>query len=173
MIFGFAYGARELLLPVILGGFAGYLFRPLIRLRLNDRVMPRCTFTDPEVASVGLTTFEARSRNVAHDVTRYDLADLDRAIVDRTTNGFVQILTPPDDDTILGVTIVATHAGEMLAEWALAMQHRLGAKKILRTVHAYPTHSEANKAVAATWAKKHTPERALRWLERLHRLRRG
>jgi len=132
------------------------------------RVFPSVIYTDPEIARVGLTEREAHEKNIAHDVTRLDLAELDRAIVDDANVGFVKVLTAPGKDRILGATIVAARAGDMIAEFALAMQHGLGLRAILRTIHPYPGWAEANRAVAIEWQKKHTPHWAMalaaRWL---------
>ncbi len=149
------------------------LFPGLRRFRVDYRVIPRVTFTSPEVASVGLTEREARERGMAIEVTRYDLADLDRAIADAAAHGFVKVLTPPGRDRILGVTIVGEHAGELLAEFTLAMRHGLGLKRMLATVHPYPTWSEAAKQVAGAWRSAHAPRTALAWMRRFHDWRLG
>lgn len=149
------------------------LFGRLRRFKVDERVMPRVTFLDPEIARVGLNELEASKREVAFEVTRYDLDDLDRAIADGTTCGFVKVLTPPNTDRILGATIVGSHAGEMLTEFTFAMKHGHGLNAILGTVHPYPTLSEANKYAAGVWKKAHQPERALALLERVHAWRRS
>lgn len=144
------------------------LFGGLRRFRADYRVVPRVTFTEPEVARVGLSEAEAQAQGVPYERTRYGLDDLDRAIVDGAAHGFVQVLTVPGRDRILGVTIVGEHAGELLAEYVLAMQHGLGLNKILGTMHAYPTFAEANKYAAGAWKRAHAPERLLRWVEKFH-----
>jgi len=149
------------------------LFGQFKRFAVDYRVIPRVTYTDPEVASVGLTEAEAAERGIAVTVTRYDLEDLDRAIADGNPRGFVKLLTAPGKDRILGATIVGDHAGELLAEVVLAMKHKLGLNKLLGTIHAYPTWAEANKFAAGAWKKAHAPERVLSGLERYHRWRRG
>lgn len=149
------------------------LFGGLWQFRVDDSVIPRVTFTDPEVASVGLTEEQARERGVPFELTRYELGDLDRAIADGTARGFVKVLTVPGRDRIVGVTIVGDHAGELIAEYALAMRHRLGLSAILRTVHAYPTWSEANRHVAGAWRRARLPGWSLRVARRYHRWRRG
>ncbi|MDH4228591.1 MAG: FAD-dependent oxidoreductase [Nitrospirota bacterium] len=149
------------------------LFGPFKKFRVDYSVIPRVTFTDPEVARVGLNEQEARQQGVFYEVTRYDLADLDRAITDGAAHGFIKVLTVPGKDRILGVTIVGEHAGELLAEYVLAMKHGLGLNKILGTLHAYPTLAEANKFVAGEWRRAHAPKRLLAWLERFHAWRRG
>lgn len=148
------------------------LFGGIKRFRVDERVMPAVTFTDPEVARVGLNEREAQQRGVAYKTTRYDLAELDRALAEQAAEGFVKVLTVPGKDRILGATCVGPHAGEWSAEFVLAMRHRIGLNGILGTVHAYPTFAEANKYVAGNWKKAHAPERILRWLERWQRWRR-
>lgn len=148
------------------------LFGQFKRFRADYSVIPAVTFVDPEVARVGLNEREANEQEVAYEITRYDLAGLDRAITENRAHGFIMVLTPPGKDRILGVTIVGPHAGEMLAEFVLAMRHGLGLNKILNTIHAYPTWVEANKYAAGNWKKAHAPERALRWLARYHTWRR-
>lgn len=152
---------------------ANALFGQLRRFRTDYSVIPAVTFVDPEVARVGLNEREARQQGVEYEVTRYDLEDLDRAITEDQAHGFVKILTPPGKDRILGATIVGQHAGELLAEFALAMRHGLGLNKLFATIHAYPTWAEANKYAAGNWKKVHAPESALKWLARYHDWRRG
>ena len=149
------------------------LFGGLWRFRIDERVMPWCTFLDPEVARVGLNEQEAREQGIAVDVTRYALDDLDRAIVDGATRGFVKVLTRPGSDRILGATIVGEHAGELIVEFVTAMKRGLGLNKLLGTIHIYPTFAEANKYVAGQWKRAHAPQRLLRWVERFHRWHRG
>ena len=144
-----------------------------VRFSVDGRVIPRTTFTDPEVASVGLSETEAGQQGVACEVTRFELAELDRAIVDSAEPGFVKVLTPPGKDTLLGVTIVAEQAGELLAEFVLAMRWKLGLGKIMGAIHAYPTMAEANKYAAGDWKKAHAPQRTLALLKRFHTWRRG
>ena len=136
-------------------------------------MIPWTTFIDPEVARVGLNEQEAREQGVAHEVTTFPLHELDRAIADSATPGFVKVLTPPGKDRILGVTIVGEHAGELLVEYVLAMKHGLGLNKIMGTIHTYPTMAEANKYAAGEWKKKHAPVRLLQIVERYHDWRRG
>ena len=141
--------------------------------RIDYRVLPWCTYTDPELARVGLSEAEARDQGIAHEVTRYDLDDLDRAIADGATRGFVKVLTVPGRDRILGVTIVGAHASDLLAEWVLAMKHGLGLNKILGTIHAYPSMAESAKYAAGAWKRAHAPEGLLRWVAKYHAWRRG
>lgn len=149
------------------------LFGSVRRFRADYSVLPRVTFTDPEVASVGHTEASAREAGVAFQVVRYDVSQLDRALTEGAARGFVKLLVEPDRDRILGATIVATSAGELIAEIALAMKHRIGLNRILASVHAYPTMAEANKYAAGEWKKANQPERLLAWAERWHRWRRG
>ena len=149
------------------------LFGRFRRFRADYSVIPWTTFTDPEVARVGLSEREARERGIAFEVTRYGIDDLDRAIADGAAHGFVKVLTVPGKDRILGVTIVGEHAGDLLAEWVLAMKHGLGLNRILGTIHTYPTLSEANKYAAGEWKRAHVPVRLMPWLERFHAWERG
>jgi pyruvate/2-oxoglutarate dehydrogenase complex dihydrolipoamide dehydrogenase (E3) component/uncharacterized membrane protein YdjX (TVP38/TMEM64 family) len=144
------------------------LFGRFRRFKADYSVMPWTTFTDPEVARVGLSETEAKEQGVAHEVTRYGLDDLDRAIADGSAHGYVKVLTVPGKDRILGVTIVGEHAGDLLAEYVLAMKHGLGLNKILGTIHTYPTLAEANKYAAGEWKRAHAPQRLLAWAERFH-----
>jgi pyruvate/2-oxoglutarate dehydrogenase complex dihydrolipoamide dehydrogenase (E3) component/uncharacterized membrane protein YdjX (TVP38/TMEM64 family) len=144
------------------------LFGRLRKFKADYRVIPWATFTDPEVARVGLSETEAKEQGVAYEVTRYGIEDLDRAIADGTAHGFVKVLTVPGKDRILGVTIVGEHAGDLLAEYVLAMKHGLGLNKILGTIHIYPTMAEANKYAAGQWKRAHAPHKLLKWVERYH-----
>lgn len=149
------------------------LFGTFKKFRADYRVVPWTTFIDPEVARVGLNEQEAREQGIPFEVTRYGIDDLDRAIADGTAHGFVKVLTVPGKDTLLGVTIVGEHAGDLLAEFVLAMKHGLGLNKILSTIHTYPTLAEANKYVAGEWRRAHVSRRVQSFLETFHRYRRG
>ena len=149
------------------------LFDPFKKFKADYRVIPWATFTEPEVARVGLNELEAQEKKIAHEVTVYRIDDLDRAIAEGEAHGFVKVLTPPGKDRILGVTIVGAHAGELIAEYVLAMKHGIGLNKILGTIHIYPTMAEANKYAAGAWKRAHAPERLLGWVERFHAWRRG
>ena len=149
------------------------LFRPFWSFRADYSVIPWCTFTDPEVARVGLSETEAREKGIDVEVTRYGIDDLDRAITDGVAQGFVKVLTPPGKDKILGATIVGAHAGELIAEFVLAMKHGLGLNKLLGTIHIYPTMMEANKYAAGQWKRANAPEKVLELLGRWFRWRRG
>jgi pyruvate/2-oxoglutarate dehydrogenase complex dihydrolipoamide dehydrogenase (E3) component/uncharacterized membrane protein YdjX (TVP38/TMEM64 family) len=149
------------------------LFGTFKKFKVDYSVIPWATFIEPEVARVGLNEQEAREKGIAYEVTKYGIDELDRAIADGTANGFVKVLTVPGKDQILGVTIVGEHAADLLAEFVLAMKHRLGLNKILGTIHTYPTLAEANKYVAGEWKRAHAPQKVLAWLERFHGWRRG
>ncbi len=148
------------------------LFGQIKRFKADYRVIPWTTFIDPEVARVGLNEQEASERGIPHEVTVFPLHELDRAIADSATKGFVKVLTPPGKDRILGATIVGEHAGELLAEYVLAIKHGLGLNKIMATIHTYPTMAEANKYAAGEWKKKHAPQGLLNLAERYHAWRR-
>ena len=149
------------------------LFGQFKRFRTDYSVIPWSTFTDPEVARVGLNEQEAKVQSIPYEVTTYGIDDLDRAIVDSEAHGFVKVLTQPGKDKILGVTIVGEHSGDLIAEFVLAMKHGLGLNKILGTIHIYPTMVEANKYVAGDWKRAHAPQGLLHWVERYHTWRRG
>ena len=149
------------------------LFGGFKRFKADYSVIPWATFTEPEVARVGLNETEAREQNIAFEATVYGIDDLDRAIADSEDHGFVKVLTVPGRDRILGVTIVGEHAGDLIAEYVLAMKHGLGLNKILGTIHIYPTLAEANKYVAGNWKRAHAPLKLLAWIARFHAWRRG
>ncbi|MEX2124941.1 MAG: FAD-dependent oxidoreductase [Woeseia sp.] len=149
------------------------LLRPFWSFRADYSVIPWCTFTDPEVARVGLSEAEAKKQGIDVEVTRYDIGELDRAITDGEAYGFVKVLTARGTDKIRGATIVGSHAGELITEFVLAMKHGLGLNKLLGTIHVYPTLMEANKHTAGAWKRAHAPEKLLRWLGRYFRWRRG
>ncbi|NMG53719.1 FAD-dependent oxidoreductase [Aromatoleum aromaticum] len=149
------------------------LFAPFRKFRADYSAVPWATFVDPEVARVGLNEQEARERDIPFELTRFDIADLDRAIADGEAHGFVKVLTVPGKDKILGVTIVGEHAGDLIAEYVMAMRHGLGLNKILGTIHIYPTLAEANKYAAGEWKRAHAPRKLLEWVGRFHAWRRG
>lgn len=148
------------------------LFSPLKKFKVNYAVVPWVTYTDPEVARVGLSEKEARLKNISYEVTRYGIDDLDRAITDSEDRGMVKVLTEPGKDKILGVTVVGARVDDLIAEFVLAMTHGIGLNKILGTIHVYPTMAEANKYAAGNWKKAHQPEKLLQWVEKFHRWRR-
>ncbi|PKO78288.1 MAG: pyridine nucleotide-disulfide oxidoreductase [Betaproteobacteria bacterium HGW-Betaproteobacteria-15] len=149
------------------------LFGSFKKFKVDYSVIPWATFIEPEVARVGLNEQDAKEKNIPYEVTKYGIDDLDRAIADGSAHGFVKVLTVPGKDRILGVTIVGEHAGDLLAEFVLAMKHGLGLNNILGTIHTYPTLAEANKYVAGEWKRAHAPQRVLAWLGRYHAWRRG
>jgi len=149
------------------------LFGSFKRFKVDYRVMPWVTFTSPEVARVGLSEAEAKTQKIDYQLTRYDLGSLDRAITESDSVGFIKVLTPPGKDKILGVVVVGSHAGEILAEFTLAMKHGLGLNKILGTIHPYPTWNEAAKATAGQWKQANAPQRLLAIVEKIHSWRRG
>lgn len=148
------------------------LFRPFKTFKVDYSVIPWATFAEPEIATVGLNEMSAKQQGIDFEVTRYDIGGLDRALADDHARGFVKVLTKPGKDKILGATIVGANAGELLAEFVLAMKHGLGLNKILGTIHIYPTMAEANKNVAGNWKKDHAPQKVLDFVERFHTWRR-
>jgi pyruvate/2-oxoglutarate dehydrogenase complex dihydrolipoamide dehydrogenase (E3) component/uncharacterized membrane protein YdjX (TVP38/TMEM64 family) len=149
------------------------LFGQFKMFKADYRVIPWTTFTSPEVARVGLSETEAKDQGIDYEVTTYGIDDLDRAIAESEAHGFVKVLTPPGKDKILGATIVGEHAGELLAEFVLAMRWNLGLNKVLGTIHAYPTWSEANKYAAGEWKRANAPQTVLNWVEKYHKWRLG
>jgi pyruvate/2-oxoglutarate dehydrogenase complex dihydrolipoamide dehydrogenase (E3) component len=146
------------------------LFGRLRKFPVNYSVVPWATFTDPEVGRVGLSEEQARAEGRAVEVTTYPLDDLDRAIADGDTQGWVKVLTEPGRDRILGATIVGPEAGDLIGEFVLAMTHGLGLKKLMSTIHIYPTRSEAAKLTAGAWRRNNAPQGLLNWVGRLHAL---
>ena len=149
------------------------LFGCFKRFRTDYSVIPWATFIEPEVARVGVNEQEAKGQGITYEVSKYDIADLDRAITDNNAYGFVKVLTKRGKDKILGVTIVGNHAGDLIAEFVLAMKHNIGLNKMLGTIHIYPTYAEANKYVAGIWRKQHQPQVLLRLVERFLKWRRN
>ncbi|MEJ6123814.1 FAD-dependent oxidoreductase [Vibrio sp. 2-Bac 85] len=149
------------------------LFGNLKKFKVDYRVIPWTTFIDPEVARVGINEADAKERGIDYEITRFDFEELDRAITDSATKGFIKVITPKGKDKILGVTIVSEHAGDLIAEFVLAMKHGLGLNKILGTIHSYPTWAEGNKYAAGEWKRNHAPQTVLNWLEKYHTWRRG
>jgi len=149
------------------------LFGRFRRFRADYSVIPWATFTDPEVARVGLNETEAKEKNIPYEVTTYGLDDLDRAIADEEAHGVIKVLTAPGKDRILGATIAGEHAGDLLVEFITAMKHGIGLNRILGTIHIYPTLAEGNKFAAGVWKRAHAPQRLLRWVEKFHAWMRG
>lgn len=149
------------------------LFGHLKKIKIDYSLVPWSTFTDPEVARVGINEKEAQERNIPYEVTHYPMEQLDRAITDGNTYGLIKVLTKPGKDTILGATIVAEHAGDIICEYISAMRHKIGLNKILSTIHIYPTLAEANKNLAGNWKKAHAPKTLLNWIGKYHTWRRN
>lgn len=148
------------------------MVKPFYGFKVDYRVIPWCTYTDPEVARVGLSEKEAKSQGISYDLTTYGIDDLDRAITEEADHGFIKVLTKPGSDKVLGVTIVGLHAGDIIAEYVAAMKHGFGMNKILGTIHIYPTLAEANKFAAGNWKRNQVTESTLKWGERVNRWRR-
>ncbi|MDN3442012.1 FAD-dependent oxidoreductase [Psychrobacter sp. APC 3279] len=149
------------------------LFGNLKKFKVDYRVIPWVTFIDPEVARIGINEQEAIDKGIDYEITRFEFEELDRAITDSAAKGFIKVITPKGKDKILGVTVVSEHAGDLIAEFVLAMKHGLGLNKILGTIHSYPTWAEGNKYAAGEWKRAHAPETVLNWLEKYHTWRRG
>ena len=149
------------------------LFGRFKKFKVDYSVIPWATFTDPEVARVGINELEAKQQNIAYEVTTFGIDDLDRAIADEEAHGVVKVLTVPGKDKILGVTIAGEHAGDLITEYVAAMRHGIGLNKILGTIHIYPTLAEANKYAAGEWKRAHAPQTLLQWLQRFHAWMRG
>ena len=144
------------------------LFGSFWKTRADYSVIPWATFTDPEVARVGLNELEAKERGITYEVSVYGIDDLDRAIADEEAHGMVKVLTVPGKDRILGATIAGAHAGDLIIEFVAAMRHGFGLNRIMGTIHIYPTFAEANKYAAGAWKKAHAPQGVLAGLEKLH-----
>lgn len=149
------------------------LFSPFKKYKVDYRVIPWCTFSDPEVARVGLNEQEATEKKIPFEVSKFEIEELDRAIADGETKGFVKVLTKPGSDQILGATIVGAHAGEIISEYVTAMKYRIGLNKILSTIHIYPTFAEANKYAAGVWKRRTAPRVMLNILRKFHNWRLG
>jgi pyruvate/2-oxoglutarate dehydrogenase complex dihydrolipoamide dehydrogenase (E3) component/uncharacterized membrane protein YdjX (TVP38/TMEM64 family) len=149
------------------------LFGKFKQFTVDYRVIPWATFTDPEVARVGLSEDEAKAQNVSYEMVKFEIEELDRAIADRKTAGFVKVLTVPGKDKILGVTIVGNHAGDLIAEYVQAMKYNIGLNKVLGTIHIYPTMAEANKYAAGEWKRAHVPHKLMTYVEKFHKWGRG
>ena len=149
------------------------LFGAVWPVRIDRRVVPRCVLTDPELARVGMTRDEAQRAGISVDCTRYELSNLDRAIIEARTEGAVSVLTETGSDRLIGVTVVGARAGELIALFALAMRERIGLRRLMSMMIAYPGWADAGRAVAAQWQRTRAPEGLMRALERWHRWRRG
>jgi dihydrolipoamide dehydrogenase len=149
------------------------LFGIIKKFKADYRIIPWTTFTDPEIAHVGLSVQEAKEKNIEHEIFKYEFSELDRSIADGETKGFIKVITEFGSDKILGVTILGSNAGELIAEFVIAMKNNIGLNKILGTIHSYPTKVEANKFVAGVWKKAHKPEKLLNYVEKFHTWRRN
>lgn len=145
----------------------------LYRSKINYSVVPWATFTDPEVARVGLSETEAKKKKISYELTRYEMDHHDRSLADGEAHGFIKVLTVPGKDKILGVTIVGHHAGEVIGEFVFAMTHGMGLKKISAVTHIYPTILEANKFAANAWRSERLPEKYFPYLEKFFAWRRN
>ncbi len=132
----------------------------------SSLVIPRCTYTDPEIAEVGLTEIEAREQGLAVDVLVEELSHVDRAVLDGETNGFAKVLVRKGTDQIIGATIVATNAGDMLSELTLAMTARVGLGTLAKTIHPYPTQAEVIKRLADQFQRRRLTPFVKKLLER-------
>jgi len=134
---------------------------------VDSLVMPWCTFTEPEVAHVGMYEKEAQEKGLDVETYTYKLDEVDRAILDGEDEGFARVHIQKGTEKILGATIVAAHAGEMISEFSVAMKTGAGAKAIAGTIHPYPTQAEVNKKVINLWRKAHFTQRTKDFLIKL------
>jgi hypothetical protein len=144
----------------------------ILRQKMDYSVVPWCTYTAPEIARVGLNETEAKQQNISYDLICVQIDELDRAVVEGEELGFVKVLTAKGTDKILGVTMVATHAGDLLHEFVLAMKQRIGLGRLATTIHSYPTFGELGRKVGDHYNKQRlTPfvKRIFRWLYKLSR----
>lgn len=130
-------------------------------------IMPWCTYTDPEIAHVGMYEKDAKEKGIEVETYTYMLDEVDRAILDGEDKGFARVHIQKGTDKILGATIVAAHAGEMIGEFSVAMKAGAGAKTIAGTIHPYPTQAEVNKKVVNLWRKAHFTEGTKKKLTKL------
>lgn len=144
------------------------LFGKLKKFKVDYSVIPWCTFLDPEVATVGLNEQTAKKLGIPYQLFSYDISDLDRAIADSLDEGFVRVLTKPGTDTILGATIVAANASDLILEFISAMKNGFGLNDILSTIHIYPTMGEANKYLAGNWKRKQHGPKLFSLLQKFH-----
>lgn len=149
------------------------IFGFLKKFKVDYSVVPWATYTDPEVATVGHTEESANAAGKEYEVYKYQLDDLDRAIADGETDGFVKVLVSPGTDKVIGATIVGAEASVSILEFVQAMKQGFGLNKILGTIHPYPSLGEANKYLAGIWKNSTKPEKLLTYLERFHQWRRS
>ncbi len=173
------YAAGDVAGPFQFTHFAEYHARVIVRnilvplqflrQKTDYRVLPWCTYTEPEVARVGLSEDEAKKQDIAYDLYREEMSAVDRAVVEDEAAGFIKVLTARGSGKILGVTLMASRAGDLLHEFVLAMQCRLDLGKIGATIHAYPTFALVARQVAASYEKKRLTPRVKKifaWLYR-------
>ena len=133
-------------------------------------VVPSCTYTDPELARVGLSEADAKHRGMAHRVYRFAFEDIDRARAEGETAGFAKLVTDPRGK-VLGATIVGAHAGELIAEYVLAVSKGMNAKELTDVIHAYPTLAQINRRVADQRLKEGLTPASRLWIQRIFGLR--
>jgi pyruvate/2-oxoglutarate dehydrogenase complex dihydrolipoamide dehydrogenase (E3) component len=140
--------------------------------RVERKVIPRATFSDPELARVGLSETEAKQQGIRHQVFSFPFQELDRARTDATTEGLAKIITSPRGK-LLGAAIVGPHAGELIHEYVLAIANGMSAADLSRVIHIYPTLAQINRRVADARMKQGLTPRAKRWIKRIFNLRGG
>ena len=144
-----------------------------MRQKAGLKVVPWATYTDPEVAHVGLSETEAREQGIPYDLYKQELEDVDRNIVESEESGYGKILTEKGGDKILVVTLVGAHAGDLLHEFDLAMKHGIGLGGIAATIHAYPTFAEVVRKLGDQYNRTRLTPRAKSVFDWLYRRRRG
>ena len=147
------------------------LFSPfgLGKSKLSDLIMPWVTYTDPEIAHVGMYEDEARAKGIECNTIKIDFDDVDRALADGETEGFLKVLHKRGSDEILGATIVARHSGEMISEITTAMIGGMGLSKLSTVIHPYPTQAAAIKQAADAYRRTLLTERTKKLLGFLYR----
>ena len=144
-----------------------------LRQKATLDVVPWSTYTDPEVAHVGLSECDAADTGVAYDLYKQDLDEVDRIIVESEESGFAKVLTEKGSDKILGVALIGPHAGDLLHEFVLAMKHGIGLGGIASTIHAYPTFAEIAKKLGDQFNRTRLTPRAKSIFTWLYRKQRG
>jgi pyruvate/2-oxoglutarate dehydrogenase complex dihydrolipoamide dehydrogenase (E3) component len=125
---------------------------------VDSLVMPWCTYTDPEIAHVGMYEEDAKKKGIDVETYTYSLEEVDRAVLDGEDEGFARVHIQKGTDKIVGATIVAAHAGDLISEFSVLMKSGAGARTLTSTIHPYPTQAEVNKKVATAWRKAHFSE---------------
>jgi len=136
---------------------------------ISKMIIPRCTYTDPEIAHVGISAQQAEDQGLAVDTYRVDMAEVDRAIAEGETEGFLKVFCRRGTDTIVGATIVARHAGEMISEITAAMVGGMGLGSFSGVIHPYPTRAEAIRKAADGYNRTKLTPTVTRLLERWFR----